>query len=58
MQPEFTALQGPIHELKNLKKKFEETKILKLIKHIIKITYYKFNQNEIKIEFLKLLTRR
>ena len=39
MQSEFTALQGTIHDLEVLKKKFEQTKIFKLNKYIIKITY-------------------
>ena len=35
MQFEFTALQGAIHDLKNLKKEFEQTKIFKLNKYIM-----------------------
>ena len=38
MQSEFTALQGTIHDLKNLKQEFEQTKIF-IHKHIIKMTY-------------------
>ena len=34
---EFAALHGAIHDLKNLKQKFEQTKILKLYKYIIKM---------------------
>ena len=37
MQSEFTALQGAIHDLKNLKQEFKQTKIFKLIKDIIKM---------------------
>ena len=36
MQPEFTALQGAIHDLKQ---EFEQTKILKLYKYILKMAY-------------------
>ena len=41
MQSEFTALQGAIHNLKNLKQEFEQTEIFKLnIKYIlIKMAY-------------------
>ena len=34
MQSEFTALQSAIHDLTNLKQKFEQTKIFKLNKYI------------------------
>ena len=37
MQSEFTELQGAIHDLKNLKQEFEQTKIFKLNKYIIKM---------------------
>ena len=33
MQSEFTALQGTIHDLKNLKQECEQTKIFKLNKY-------------------------
>ena len=39
MQSEFTALQGAIHDLKNLKLEFEKTKIFKLNKYIIEMAY-------------------
>ena len=39
IQSEFTALQGPIDYLKNLKQEFEQTKIFKLDKYIIKMPY-------------------
>ena len=39
MKSEFTALQGKIHDLMNLKQEFEQTRIFKLIKYIIKIAY-------------------
>ena len=39
MQSELTALQGAIHDLKNLKQEFEQTEISKLNKYIIKIEY-------------------
>ena len=41
MQSEFTALQGApnIYDLTSLKQKFEQTKIFKLNKYIIKIAY-------------------
>ena len=39
MQSEFTALQGAINDLKNLKKEFEQTIIFKLNKYIIKLAY-------------------
>ena len=39
MQSEFTVLQGTIHDLKNLKQKFEQTKFFKLNKNIIKMAY-------------------
>ena len=39
MQSELTALQGAIHDLKNLKQKFEQTKIFKSNKSIIKMAY-------------------
>ena len=39
MQSEFTALQGATHNLKNLKQEFEQTKIFKLNKYIIKLAY-------------------
>ena len=44
MQPEFTALQGAIHDLTNLKQEFEKTRIFKLNKYII----YKIAQVQIK----------
>ena len=37
MQSEFTALQGAIHDLKNLKQEIEQTEIFKLNKYMIKI---------------------
>ena len=37
MQPELTALEGAIHDLKNFKHEFEQTKIFKLNKYIIKM---------------------
>ena len=40
MQSEFTALQGALHDLKNLKQEFELTKIFKLNKYISKLAYY------------------
>ena len=36
MQSEFTALEGAKRDLKNLKQEFEQTKIFKLNKYIIK----------------------
>ena len=39
MQSEFTALQGAIHDLKNLKQQFEQTKIFKSNKYLIKMAY-------------------
>ena len=39
MQSWFNALQGAIHDLKNLKYEFEQTKIFKLNKYIIEIAY-------------------
>ena len=39
MQPEFTTLQGAIHNLKNFKQEFKQTKIFKLNKYIIKMAY-------------------
>ena len=41
MQFEFTALQGVINDLKNLKQEFELTKVFKLNKYIIKMAYFK-----------------
>ena len=38
MQSELIALQGAIHDLKNLKS-FEETKIFKLNMYVIKMAY-------------------
>ena len=37
MQSEFTALQGAIHDLTNLKQEFKQARILKLNKFIIKM---------------------
>ena len=34
MQSVLTALQGKIHDLKNLKQEFEQTKVYKLHKYI------------------------
>ena len=39
LQSEFTALQGAIHGLANLKQKLEQTKIFKLNNYIIKMAY-------------------
>ena len=39
MQSEFTASQGAILDFKNLKQEFEQTKIFKLNKQIIKMAY-------------------
>ena len=39
LQSELTALQGAIPDLTNLKQEFEQTKIFKLIKYIIKMAY-------------------
>ena len=39
MQSEFTALQGAIHDLKSLKQQFEQTKIFKSNKYLIKMAY-------------------
>ena len=39
MQFEFIALQGAIHDLTNLKQEFEQTRIFKLNKYIIKMAY-------------------
>ena len=36
MQSEFTALEGVIHDLTNLKQEFEQTRTFKLIKYITK----------------------
>ena len=45
MQSEFTALQGEIHNLKNLKHEFEQAKNFKLNKCIIK-WHIKFKQHK------------
>mgnify|MGYP001796384646 CR=1 FL=1 len=37
MQSEFTALKGAIHDLTNLKQEFEQIRIIKLNKYIIKV---------------------
>ena len=37
MQSEFTALQGAIHDFTDLKQEFEQTRIFKLNKYIMKI---------------------
>ena len=39
MQSEFTALQGAIHVITNLKQEFEQTKNFKLNKYKIKTAY-------------------
>ena len=39
MQSEFPALQGKMHDLKNLKREFEQTRIFKLNKYIIEMVY-------------------
>ena len=39
MQSEFTALQGAIHDLYDLKQEFEQTKIFKSNKYKIKMVY-------------------
>ena len=39
MQSEFTKLQGAIHDLKNLKQEFEQTKVFNINKYIIKMVY-------------------
>ena len=46
MQSDFTALQGAIHDVKNLKKEFEQTKIFKLSKYIIKMAYLSSNRKK------------
>ena len=39
MESEFTAIQGAINDLKNLKQEFEQTKIVKLNNYMIKMAY-------------------
>ena len=41
MQSEFTALYGAIHDVTNLKQEFEQTRIPKLDKYIIKMVNFK-----------------
>ena len=39
MESELTALQGAVDNLKNLKQEFEQTKIFKSNKYIVKMAY-------------------
>ena len=39
MQSNFTALQGVIHNLANLKQELEQTKLFKLNKYVNKMAY-------------------
>ena len=40
-QSEFTALHGAMHDFTNLKEKFEQKKIFKIINYIIKMAQFK-----------------
>ena len=56
MQSEFTASQSALYTTfkKNLKQKFDQTKIFKLNKYIIKVTYI-FSSNRIRQKSQKVV---
>ena len=58
MQSELTALQGAIHDLKNLKQKFEQTKIFELNMYIYLKWHIKFKQKLIEISQKAVLEER